>query len=117
MLTQKRLYVYILSCSDGSYYIGVTNNPQIRLQQHNNGINKAAYTYSRRPVKLLYWEEYTDFKQAIAREKQLKGWTRDKKEALMAGNCALLHELAACKNSTSHLNFSFGKDYQPPGNG
>ena len=74
--------VYILECSDGSYYIGVTNDLDRRLWEHNTGFDIGCYTYSKRPVKLKYYETTNDVKQAILREKQLKGWSRKKKEAL-----------------------------------
>ena len=65
--------VYILECSDGSYYIGVTNDLDRRLWEHNTGFDIGCYTYSKRPVKLKYYETTNDIKQAILREKQLKG--------------------------------------------
>ena len=101
----KLLYVYILRCTDNSYYAGITNNTEIRVEQHNQGADPAAYTYSRRPVELVYVEYFSDFRQAIAREKQIKGWTRKKKEALIEQNSEMLRELSACKNETSHLFF------------
>ena len=74
--------VYIVECSDGSCYIGVTNDLDRRLWEHNTGFDIGCYTYSKRPVKLKYYETTNDVKQAILREKQLKGWSRKKKEAL-----------------------------------
>ncbi len=74
--------VYVVECRDNSYYVGVTNNLDRRLWEHNTGFNIGCYTYSRRPVKLKYYETTHDVKQAILREKQLKGWSRKKKEAL-----------------------------------
>lgn len=76
-------YTYILKCSDDSYYVGVTNNAERRLIEHQEGINVTCYTYSRRPIELVYFEKFIDILQAIAREKQLKGWSRKKKEALI----------------------------------
>ena len=75
-------FVYIVECSDSSYYTGVTNNVERRIWEHNNGDNTACYTFSRRPVILKYKDRFDDIQQAIAREKQLKGWSRKKKEAL-----------------------------------
>jgi len=80
------LFVYILKCSDESYYTGVTNNLELRVLQHNNSDKETAYCFSRRPVKLVYFEVFQFAKAAIAREKQIKRWTRAKKEALMAQN-------------------------------
>ena len=102
----KFYYVYIVRCSDGSYYIGVTNNVESRINQHNEGYDHRAYTYSRRPVELLYSEMFTEILQAIAREKQLKKWSKAKKEALITDNWSGLSGLAECKNGTSHANFS-----------
>lgn len=74
-------FVYILLCSDNSYYIGVTNNLDKRVDEHNKGLNEDSYTFSRLPIKVKYFETFIDIKQAIAREKQLKGWSRVKKES------------------------------------
>ena len=74
--------VYILQCNDGSYYVGVTNNLERRIWEHQTGFNETCYTFTRRPVVLKYFENTSDIKQAILREKQLKGWSRKKKEAL-----------------------------------
>ncbi len=86
--------VYILECADGSYYVGVTNNLERRLWQHTSGFNIGSYTYSKRPVKLRYYESTHDIKQAILREKQLKGWSRKKKEALFREDWDLLKLLS-----------------------
>ena len=106
MATTRYLYVYILKCSDGNYYTGVTNNPERRLEEHNTGVNKEAYTYSRRPVEMVYCERYTDFLLAISWEKRIKDWSRKKKEALINGDFNKLKEAAECKNETSHKNIS-----------
>ncbi|WAC42418.1 GIY-YIG nuclease family protein [Pedobacter sp. SL55] len=75
-------FVYILECADGSYYVGVTNDLEIRIEQHNSGYDVKAYTFTRRPVILRYYQRFTLINQAIEFEKQLKGWSRKKKEAL-----------------------------------
>ena len=90
--------VYIVACKDWSYYIGITNDLEKRLWEHNTGQDKNSYTYSRRPVELKYFETFADVNQAIAREKQLKGWSRKKKQALIAENFNRLKELAKSKN-------------------
>lgn len=82
MATIHNYFVQILQCSDGSYYTGVTNNLEIRLSQHNNGENITAYTYSRRPLILKYYQRFDFIAHVIEFEKQVKGWTRKKKEAL-----------------------------------
>ena len=77
--------VYILRCSDGSYYTGLTKQPiEARVWEHNNEPNPKAYTFSRRPVQLVFTETYDRMLDAIARERQIKGWSRAKKEALIA---------------------------------
>lgn len=90
-------YVYIVECRDWSYYIGITNDLDLRLWEHNTGQDEKSYTYSRRPVELKYFEVFNDVNQAIAREKQLKGWSRKKKQALIAENLDKLKELAKSK--------------------
>lgn len=79
-------YVYILLCADGSYYTGMTNNIERRLQEHEEGLVPFCYTYKRLPVVLKYSCQYKYVNDAIAREKQIKGWTRKKKEALINGD-------------------------------
>ena len=96
----KAYYVYILRCSDNSYYIGVTNNLEKRLFEHNSGIEKSCYTFRRRPLMLVYHEDYSSINAAISREKQLKGWSRKKKEDLINGKFELLIEHS--KKKTSH---------------
>jgi putative endonuclease len=90
----KQYFVYILLCSDNSYYTGITNNLERRLYEHENGIDPKSYTFKRRPVKLVFQEMFTEVIQAIAFEKQVKGWRRAKKEALINGNWDLLPKLS-----------------------
>ena len=86
-------YVYLLRCSDGSYYIGHTGDLDIRVRHHNSGMI-AGYTSARLPVELLWSQEFPDRDQAFAAERQLKGWSRAKKDALIAGNFDLLRALS-----------------------
>lgn len=79
----KFYYVYILKCSDNSYYTGITNNIERRISEHNEGIHPNSYTYNRRPVILVFQQQFTDVMKAIAFEKQVKGWSRKKKEAII----------------------------------
>lgn len=88
-----KAWVYIVECSDGSYYVGSTTNLEQRIHDHNASRFKG-YTSSRLPVVLLWNEEFVDIRDAVIIERQLKGWTRKKKEALMQGNIEGLHELA-----------------------
>ncbi len=100
----KQYYVYILLCSDGSYYTGVTNTIELRLAQHNDGCDLSSYTFKRRPVSLVYQCEFVDIREAIAWEKKVKRWSRIKKEALIKGEFGKLKELAECKNYSVHLS-------------
>lgn len=79
----KFYYVYIIECSDKSFYIGVTSNLSKRLVEHNIGTHKFSYTYYRRPVELKWLQKFTNPEEAIRVEKQLKGWSRRKKIALI----------------------------------
>jgi len=102
MIRFKLLYVYILICSDGTYYTGVSNDPERRERQHNFGFDKDAYMYSRRPVKLVYAEGFDNFNLAIEWETRIKKWSKKKKEALINSQWKELQKLAECKNETSH---------------
>ncbi len=82
----KLYYVYIVECSDASYYTGITNNLNRRLSEHNSGSDHKSYTSTRRPVVLKWFEEFTDPNYAIMLEKQIKGWSRKKKYALISEN-------------------------------
>lgn len=82
-------YMYILRCDDGSYYTGSTWHIEQRLDEHNSG-RGANYTARRLPVELMYYEYYERIDEAFYREKQVQGWTRRKKEALMDGRTDLL---------------------------
>ena len=79
----KMYFVYIIECNDKSYYTGVTNNLNRRLWEHNSGFDPKSYTYSRRPVVLKWCEQLTNPNYAIMIEKQIKGWSRRKKYALI----------------------------------
>ena len=86
-------FMYILLCADGSYYTGSTTDLERRLEQHQNG-EGANHTKKRLPVSLLYYEEYSRIDEAFYREKQVQGWSRKKKEALIEGKSDLLPLLA-----------------------
>jgi predicted GIY-YIG superfamily endonuclease len=85
--------VYILRCSDRSYYVGSTTNLEARLQEHQNG-KGGSFTSRRRPIELVYSERFLDRQHAIEREQQLKGWTVRKKEALIRGDLKTLKRLS-----------------------
>jgi putative endonuclease len=88
------LWLYIIECSDHSFYTGVTNNLERRIFEHNEGIIPDCYTHNRRPVKLVYSEEFSNHLDAINREKQVKGWGRAKKKALIRNDFKKLKELS-----------------------
>ena len=89
-------WVYILKCSDGSYYTGLTKKeePEARVWEHNNRIYKDAYTSTRLPVQLAHAEYYDMVVDAIATERKIKKWSREKKEAYMAGDWEKLQSLS-----------------------
>ncbi|WP_235114801.1 GIY-YIG nuclease family protein [Cyclobacterium qasimii] len=108
--------MYILECSDGSFYTGSTKDLELRLRQHQNG-EGSKYTKRKLPVKLIYYEEFQRIDEAFYREKLVQGWTRKKKASLINNMSEKLHELAKCMNETSHIGFNssgFGSA-QPPG--
>ena len=76
-------HVYILLCADGSYYTGLTTDLEYRLAQHNAGEIPGAYTATRRPVKLVWFDTFPSKHDAFLRERQIKGWSRAKKETLI----------------------------------
>ena len=86
-------HVYILTCADGSLYVGQTRNLQARIASHNAGTG-AQHTRERRPVRLAYAESCETTQQAIRRERQIKGWSRAKKQALIDRNRAELKRLS-----------------------
>ncbi|PQB04171.1 GIY-YIG nuclease family protein [Aureitalea marina] len=90
----KRSYVYILKCSDQTFYTGVTSNLEKRLLSHTNGSYPESYTHTRRPVELVFYAEFTDINLAIEKEKQIKKWSRSKKEALIEEDFNKLRVLA-----------------------
>ncbi|MBI5823139.1 MAG: GIY-YIG nuclease family protein [Chloroflexi bacterium] len=86
--------VYILECADGSYYTGSAANVEERLLQHQEGVYPDAYTFTRRPVKLVWCSEETArYSDALRFERQVKGWSRAKKEALMRDDYDGIHEI------------------------
>ena len=90
------IVVYILKCSDGSYYIGQTDNIDERLYQHNFSEIKS-YTSERRPVKLVFQQDFYSRGDAIEFERRIKKWSRKKKESLISGDFAGLSQHAKKK--------------------
>ncbi|MGB3769294.1 MAG: GIY-YIG nuclease family protein [Phormidesmis sp.] len=95
-------HMYILRCIDGSYYTGSTRSLARRLWQHQNGLG-ANYTRKRLPVELVYAEAFERVADAFYREKQVQGWSRAKKEALIVADENELHVLAECQNISHFL--------------
>ncbi len=95
-------WVYIVRCRDSKYYTGVTNDLDRRLKEHNEDLNPKCYTHERRPVELMYEEHFHDINQAIAWEKQLKGWSRKRKEALFRRDIEEMKRLARSKSNRSN---------------
>lgn len=95
-------YMYILECSNGAYYTGSTKYLETRINEHQSG-NGANFTKKHLPVKLVYYEEFQRIDEAFYREKQVQGWSRKKKEALINNRDETLPFLS--KNYTQ-----FGRD-------
>jgi tRNA/rRNA methyltransferase len=86
-------YTYMLRCSDGHYYVGHTDDLDARIAQHQAGAIPG-YTVKRRPVTLVWSDRFPDRDQAFAAERQIKGWSRAKKEALIRGDWEALRSFA-----------------------
>lgn len=93
----QQSYVYILKCSDKSYYTGVTSNLNQRMFQHDTAFYPDCYTANKRPLELVFYAEFTDINLAFEKEKQIKKWSRVKKEALINGDYDVLPNLAKKK--------------------
>jgi len=104
MKISHNYYVYIVECRDGLYYTGITNDLERRITEHNEGKNIGCFTFNRRPVRLKYHEHFYDVVDAIAWEKQLKGWSRKKKEALFANDFETIKTLAKSKSDKTLPN-------------
>jgi predicted GIY-YIG superfamily endonuclease len=100
--------IYILKCSDGTYYTGLTKELDARVQEHQVGARPESYTYGRRPVELVWSEVVESYAEALQWEQQIKGWSRAKKEALIRGDIDGIHEIVKTerkrrdKNKTRH---------------
>lgn len=102
LLITMSAFVYILRCADDSYYVGSARGTSLdkRIGEHQAG-TYPGYTSRRRPVTLVWAEQFERFDEAVAYERRLKGWSRAKKEALIRGDWAALQDLA--KRPTSRL--------------
>jgi putative endonuclease len=95
-----KAWLYILRCADGSYYTGSTNNLSLRIAEHQAG-KGSNYTRRRLPVELVYIQEFPSEHQAFLRERQVKGWSRAKKEALIRGDFEALVELSKARHPST----------------
>lgn len=93
----------MLECADGSYYTGSTTQLEQRIIQHQLGLG-ANHTRKRLPVKLVYFEEFERIDEAFHREKQVQGWSRKKKEALINRAFEKLNSFSECLNDSHYLN-------------
>ncbi len=92
-------WLYILQCADGLYYVGTTRrSPEEREGEHNQGLDPFAWTFRRRPVTLVFAEHFPMITDAIDAERRVKGWRREKKEALIRGEYEALVELSSRKS-------------------
>ena len=90
-------HVYMLRCRDGSLYVGHTDDLEKRMAEHAEGV-ASAYTFARRPVQLVWTEEFSRREDAFELERRLKGWVRRKKEAFIRGDFDALRRLARGPN-------------------
>lgn len=90
-------WVYMLRCCDQSFYIGHTDNLEARIAQHAQGAFISCYTYKRRPVALVFSEEFPSRIEALQMERKIKGWNRAKKTALIRGDWREISRIARFK--------------------
>ena len=90
-------YLYILQCTNGSLYTGITNNLERRFNEHFSG-KGCKYTIANPAIEVRYTEEFKTRSEAAKREAQIKGWTRTKKLALINGHKGILKGTSRCKN-------------------
>ena len=93
--------IYILKCYDSTYYTGSTKDLDARLQEHQTGAHSDAYTFSRRPVKLVWNEVVESYQEAFQWEHKIKGWSRAKKEALIRGDIEGIHQIVTAERKRS----------------
>lgn len=97
--------VYILLCADGSYYTGSAADVEARLAQHQEDVHPESYTFSRCPVKLVWCsDEVARYSEALAFERQVKGWSRAKKEALIGNDFGAIHEIVKAERKRREQN-------------
>jgi len=90
-------WVYMLRCADRSFYVGHTDNLELRIAQHHAGA-MPCYTLTRRPLELVFSQEFVTREEALAAERQLKGWSRAKKKALVREDWVAINRLGRGKH-------------------
>ena len=91
-------WTYMLQCTDGSYYVGHSEDLEYRLGQHHTGAFRDYYTFKRRPLQLVWSQEFPTRIEALGAERRIKGWRRAKKQALIAGDWERIGQLARGKD-------------------
>jgi putative endonuclease len=102
-------WVYILECTDGSFYTGSTSDLERRVVEHQTG-TYCGHTSARLPITVVYSQEFPDPLTAVNAERQIKKWSHAKKEALIQGEFDLLHLLASCRNETHFSRLTDAKN-------
>src|SRR4051794_24432521 len=103
-MTNSGATVYIPQCADRSYYVGITRDSlEKRMLEHEAGVFDG-YTARRRPVTLVFNQQFGRIEDAIAAERQIKGWRREKKEALIRGDYGALPILASRSKQACHAS-------------
>jgi predicted GIY-YIG superfamily endonuclease len=97
-------WTYMLQCADNSYYVGHTEDLEQRLAQHRAGTFVTCYTYKRRPVQLVWSQDFGTRIEALEAERRIKGWSRDKKQALIAGDWNKINQLGRGKHSHQRMS-------------
>ena len=96
--------IYILRCSDGTYYTGLTKDLVGRVKEHEIGAHRESYTFGRRPVKLVWTIVTESYREAFQWECRIKGWSRVKKEALIRGDIEGIHEIVKSERKQKEQN-------------
>jgi len=107
-------WVYILRCADNSYYTGHTDNLEKRIGEHETGAIPSCYTFSRRPLELVFSQNCATREEALAAERQIKGWSRKKKEAMMRADWAEVSRLAKQRTRCATANSELVEEYVVP---
>jgi predicted GIY-YIG superfamily endonuclease len=99
-------WTYMLQCADGSYYVGHSEDLEYRAGQHHAGTFRDCYTFKRRPLRLVWSQAFPTRIEALEAERQIKGWRRAKKQALIASDWESIGRLARGKNRGERLGKS-----------